>query len=100
MKNVRMLAAVLAVLFTLGVGQGRTSAEPMRPAMTAPTAAPVDLNTATKDQLKTLPGIGDAYADKIIKGRPYANKTQLLSKKILPQATYNKISDLVVAKQK
>ena len=76
---------------------GAVSSATERPAR--PAAERLDINTATKDQLKELPGIGDAYSQKIIDNRPYRTKLDLVHKKIIPQSTYDKIKDLIIAKQ-
>jgi competence protein ComEA len=60
---------------------------------------PLDLNTASEADLKMIPGIGDAYAKKIVQNRPYKRKDELVQKKVLPKATYDKIKDHVIAKQ-
>jgi competence protein ComEA len=59
----------------------------------------LDINSAGKDDLKALPGIGDAYSQKIIDGRPYNRKDDLVRRKIIPQATYDKIKDQIIAHQ-
>jgi len=60
---------------------------------------PLDINTASVDELKAVPGIGDAYAKKIAENRPYKRKDELVKKKIIPQATYDKVKDQIIAKQ-
>ena len=104
MKLVRSnsLTRILVLLFlmlALSAGMAKTSSATGSAAQAAAAADKLDLNTATKDQLKALPGIGDAYSQKIIDGRPYRTKLDLVHKKIIPQATYDKIKDLIIAKQ-
>jgi competence protein ComEA len=111
----RLIAVFVALLFALGVvsvpiadAAGTTTKPPAKSGDAQPETKggagkpmtkKLDINSASKDDLEQLPGIGDALSKKIIENRPYKRKDELVSKKVLPRATYEKIKEQVIAKQ-
>jgi competence protein ComEA len=100
LTHVLLILVAFTLLSTGASAQGAGAKTNAAANAKAASTALVDINSASKDQLTDLPGIGDAYSQKIIAGRPYKAKTDLVQKKVLPQSTYNKIKDMIIAKQK
>jgi competence protein ComEA len=94
-KILEAIAVALLIVFAVPAA----AAPKADAAKSAKKTEKLDLNTATADQLKELPGIGEAYSKKIVDSRPYKAKDELWQRKILPKATYDKIKDKVIAHQ-
>ena len=106
---VRLVFAISLGISGAALAQGSAPQTTARPAPAKPAAVPaatpakptlLDLNSANRDDLKALKGVGDKRADDIIKGRPYKGKDELVQKKIIPKGVYDAIKDQIIAKQK
>ena len=91
-----LVSSVLAVVASVAGAQSNSAVRPSTH-QTQSTGAPLDINTATPEQLKALPGFGDAYVRRVIAGRPYSAKNQLLRRGVLPQSAYDRISSSIIA---
>ena len=91
----RLLSIGLALLLGAATAAGQTRTTP---APAAPAASLIDINSASRDDLMTLEGIGEVRADAIIRARPFKAKTELVERRLIPEALYDKIADKVMAR--
>ena len=100
----RPVALLPALVFAFGIGNTMASAQPPKdPPKAQPKAPPatrelLNINSASADDLKALKGLGEADAKKIVENRPYRTKDELVQKKVISKATYDKIKDRILAK--
>lgn len=102
MKRFSLSNLIVALLLALTFAPPASARDEKGPAAAdkAMAADMIDINSASKKELMALPGIGDARADAIIKGRPYRGKNELAEKSVIPQDVYDKVKDQIIAKQK
>lgn len=105
--NLRLTSVLLPLILAASFGLAAQAPPAKAPApkapakrkQTVPKGPQVDINHASKEELKKLPGITDAYADRIIAGRPYLSKANLVTHGIIPDGVYEPIKHRIIAKQ-
>ena len=98
MKIPVLLAAAVLAFGASGAFEAAFAQGAGRPAPAAPASSLIDLNSASRDDLMTLDGIGEVRADAIIRARPFRAKTELVERRLIPEALYEKIADKVMAR--
>lgn len=90
----RLLCFLVGAILVVGASHALGQARPTAP----PASTLIDLNSASRDDLMTLDGIGEVRADAIIRARPFKAKTELVERRLIPESLYEKIGDKVIAR--